>query len=268
MEDTALSGEYGCEHGLSLYLETEEERILFDTGKTGLFLENARKLGIDPDQADLAVLSHGHYDHGGGLTAFLSVNRHAPVYLQSLAEERHYARRKSGAVDDIGIPASLKGHPQLVPFTGDRQLSSNLLLFSSVTGQELLSRSNEVLLAREGESFLPDPFLHEQNLLITERGRRILIAGCAHRGIVNILNRAAELAGGPIDIVIGGFHLSNPRDGGCEPPETVRQIARALLSSGAQCYTCHCTGPEAYDMLKTVMGDRLLPLCAGSVITV
>ena len=75
-----------------------------------------------------------------------------------------------------------------------------------------------------------DSFLHEQNLLITEGGKRILVTGCAHRGIANILERAVEMAGGPMDAVVGGFHLSNIAAGSCEPEETIDGIAAYLLA--------------------------------------
>ena len=82
MENTAVSEEFVCSHGLSLYIETRGHRILFDMGQDGRFLENAKKLGIDIAGVDLAILSHGHYDHGGGLRAFLETNSQALIHIQ------------------------------------------------------------------------------------------------------------------------------------------------------------------------------------------
>ena len=84
-ENTSVSEKFGAEHGLSLYIETEKYNILFDMGQTELFSENAEKLGIDLSMADIAVLSHGHYDHGGGLKKFLSINDKATVYINRYA---------------------------------------------------------------------------------------------------------------------------------------------------------------------------------------
>ena len=77
------------EHGLSLYIETGNKKILFDMGQTDAFAQNAEKLGISLEEVDFAVLSHGHYDHGGGLSRFLEINRHAPVFVQKDASDLH-----------------------------------------------------------------------------------------------------------------------------------------------------------------------------------
>ena len=91
----------GCEHGLSLYIETKEKKILFDTGASDLFLENAQKLGVDINDIDYAVLSHGHYDHGGGLKRFLEVNSTAEVIMKREAFEKYYTLRPNG-IREIG----------------------------------------------------------------------------------------------------------------------------------------------------------------------
>lgn len=266
-EDRALSPAFGCEHGLSLYVEAAGRRLLFDMGKTDLFLRNAERLGVDVSQAELAVLSHGHYDHGGGLDAFLAVNPTAPVFVHEAALERHYARRPDGRIDDIGVPPLPHGTERLRPSAGEQTIAEGLLLFSSVDGRRLLSGSNDVLLIREeGTGYHPDPFRHEQNLLIEEDGKRVLLAGCAHRGILNILERAEALAGGELDAVVGGFHLSNPRDGGCEPETLLAALAGELASRRTVYYTCHCTGEAAFSRLKARLGTQLRDLRAGSVL--
>ena len=88
-ENTSSSEKLGSEHGLSLYIETETHKILFDTGASGLFAENAEKMGVDLTRIDLAVISHGHYDHGGGLKTFLGINNRAKIYLHQMALEPH-----------------------------------------------------------------------------------------------------------------------------------------------------------------------------------
>ena len=81
IENLPLSDEIQAEHGLSLYIEAEGKKILFDMGQTNLFAENAAKLGVDLTKVDLAILSHGHYDHGGGMQRFFEINKQAPVYI-------------------------------------------------------------------------------------------------------------------------------------------------------------------------------------------
>lgn len=114
-ENTSCKPEIGCEHGLSLLIETEKYRILFDMGQTDLFAQNAEALGIDLTTVDLAVLSHGHYDHGGGLEKFLSLNQTAKVYLNEHAFEPHY----NGTEKYIGLDQALKSSDRLV-FTGEQ----------------------------------------------------------------------------------------------------------------------------------------------------
>jgi len=90
VENTSCDPDLGAEHGLSLYIETRRQKILFDMGQTDLFVSNAERLGINLSEVDLAVLSHGHYDHGGGLRRFLEINKRATVYLSRYAFEAHY----------------------------------------------------------------------------------------------------------------------------------------------------------------------------------
>ena len=96
MEDTACAPDFVCEHGLSFYIEANGQKLLFDMGQTDLFLKNAAALGADLSAVDTAFVSHGHYDHGGGLAAFLKVNDHAPVYVHEKAFEPHFSHKPEG----------------------------------------------------------------------------------------------------------------------------------------------------------------------------
>lgn len=113
-ENTVASKEFGCEHGLSLYVETDRLHLLFDTGASGVFAENAEKLGVDLSAVDIAVLSHGHYDHGGGLQTFLKKNERAKVYVQRRAFDPHYADRPDGNKAYIGLDMALLPNERFV----------------------------------------------------------------------------------------------------------------------------------------------------------
>jgi 7,8-dihydropterin-6-yl-methyl-4-(beta-D-ribofuranosyl)aminobenzene 5'-phosphate synthase len=267
MENTVLEGfsaELCREHGLSLLIESEHGCILFDTGKSGRFAENAQKMGVDLEKVDTMILSHGHYDHGGGIPAFLERNHRAVVCIQEKAFEGHYARRGNGTTDDIGISGAFRDHPQVKLLSGDEWIGKTMLLFSSVKGNRLLSGSNRSLLMQGKAGLVRDAFAHEQNLLLLDEGKKILFSGCAHRGIVNIMDRAMELAGGPLDAVLGGFHLSNPGEGGTEPEELVNAVADYLGSFPTRYYTCHCTGLPAFRMLNERLGDQISYIASGS----
>ena len=149
MDDVSAGEGWEKEHGLSLYLETKRHRILFDTGKSGLFLKNAERAGIDISAVDTAVLSHGHYDHGGGLADFLERSRTAPVYIQEGALEPHYSRRAGGRIEEIGVDPALKKNPRLVTVRGALKIDEELTVFGRVPGEELLSEANRLLLERE-----------------------------------------------------------------------------------------------------------------------
>ena len=251
IENTAISPELTAEHGLSLYIETKSHHILFDMGQTDAFAENAAKLGIDLGKVDIAVLSHGHYDHGGGLKTFLSMNDYAKVYLSRHAFGAYY----NGTEKYIGLAEGLKAEAR-IHLTGDEmRLDDGLTLYSRNTSAPVEPLNPYGLTKKTGEDFLPDDFLHEQYLLIEEEGRRVLISGCSHKGIVNIA------AWFEPDVLVGGFHFMKLTD------ETVLKAAAERLCAHPTRYiTGHCTGAEQYALLKQYMGDRLDALSTGKVI--
>ena len=266
-ENTVCRPDLGSEHGLSLYIEACGHKILFDMGQSDLFVRNAETLGVDLAQVDLAILSHGHFDHGRGLPEFLKINQTAKIFIHKLAGEGHYSARPENRVADIGIAPEWLNDPRVVLTEGTVELFPGAVLFADVTGSELRSPANDTLLIQAGESYVCDPFLHEQSLILTENGHRLLVGGCAHRGIVNILDRALELAGAPMEVVIGGFHMSVPSTGKSIPEELVRAVAARLLEQpGTVYYTCHCTGSEAYATLRDAMGERVQYLAGGGIV--
>lgn len=260
VENTACRAPFQAVHGLSLLLETAGRKILSDVGPGDQFAENARLLGVDLDSVDLCVISHGHDDHGGGLPRFLAENHHAPVYLSRLAFEPHYAAR-----EEIGLDRSLAGHPQVHLAGPLLEVDKQVTLFSQVPGDELVPAANQGLLDSQG----PDGFAHEQDLLIREGERLYLLGGCAHRGIVNILERARQIAGRYPDVVVSGLHLAASGTGKCMADAAyLDALAARLLDTGAKFYTCHCTGPEALTQLKARMGSRLEALSTGMVLDI
>ncbi len=182
-ENTTADAAIGCEHGLSLYIETGGKRLLFDMGQTALFAENAQKLCVDLARIDFAVLSHGHYDHGGGLQTFLTCNKTAPVFLSRYAFEPHY----NGTEKYIGLDTALQSSERLV-FTGEtHRIADGLTLLSCNERTRPFDFGSANLHVMQNGVLMPEDFRHEQYLLIEENGRRILISGCSHKGILNIM---------------------------------------------------------------------------------
>lgn len=252
MENTTCRDDLACEHGLSLYIEADGLRILFDAGQSAAFADNAEKLGVDLAQVDLCVLSHGHYDHGGGLQRFLEVNDHAPVYVNRHAFGDFF----NAEGKFIGLDSALLGEDRIV-FAGDnRQLSEAVSLHSCPGFPEPCpSYSGGLTVLKKGEH-VQDDFKHEQYLLIREGEKRILVSGCSHRGVMNIKTWFAP------DVFIGGFHfmkLDPERD-----RIKLRAAASALMQKETLYFTGHCTGDAQYAMLKDVMGERLHRLSTGS----
>lgn len=267
VENTSCKEGIQAEHGLSLFIEAKEKTILFDTGGSPMFARNAEKLQVDLAKVDLAVLSHGHYDHSRGIDTFMKLNRVAPLYLRKAAFGPFYSERESGEYGFIGIDESLITNNRVI-FTGTQTpLGEGISLFSNVKGERFFPTGNKSLLEKTGDGYIQDDFAHEQNLAIEEDGVNLLVSGCSHRGIVNIVDHYKLLFGHFPTHVIGGFHLYNHRTGKPESKETLHQIAEALLASGATYYTCHCTGEENFRVLHTYMGEMVEYLAGGSTLS-
>lgn len=254
-ENTAISPEFRAVHGLSLYLETKALKILFDVGPGDEFLYNSEKLGLDLSKVDACVISHGHNDHGGGLETFLGCNHTAPVYLSEAAFENCFAGSKY-----IGLNKALKGHPQVKLVSPHFSPAEGITILGQIPGDTMLPKANANLLSDKG----PDPFLHEQVMLVKEDDFLLLLGGCAHRGILNIMEYAKTVWGRYPDAVVSGFHLAAGGSGKCmADDEYLEELSRRLLSTGAMFYSCHCTGPEALTKLQTLMPGRLMALSTG-----
>jgi 7,8-dihydropterin-6-yl-methyl-4-(beta-D-ribofuranosyl)aminobenzene 5'-phosphate synthase len=266
-ENTSISEDFASEHGLSLYIETKKHKVLFDVGASDLFLQNAKTFGINIADIDFLVISHGHYDHGGGLKTFFEENEKAEVIIHQLAFEKYYSTRSNNKIAYIGLDENLKQNRQIV-FTSDyHDIGNGIYVFSNILQSEPLPKSNNTLFKEYKDQIIPDSFEHEQNLVIEEDGKTLLITGCAHNGIVNIVKRFYTLKGRMPDYIIGGFHLSS-RSGGDESSEMTDKIAEYLKDTKAKYYTCHCTGIEPYKRMKSVMSDRIDYLAAGSELTI
>lgn len=250
IENTACSPDLTAEHGLSLFVEAADRRFLFDTGASGAFADNAQRLGVDLGAAEFAVLSHGHYDHGGGLHRFLAINPHAPVYASRFCFDE--CRNASGKY--IGLDPALRQSGRLI-LTGDEStISPGLTLHSCSSRPE---RSDPFgLTRREGNALIPDDFRHEHYLLVEEDGKRILLSGCSHKGIVNLVRWFRP------DILVGGFHFKSlsPSD------SRLRRWGEVLAASGTVFYTGHCTGQEQFEVLKPILGHRLQAISTGTVL--
>ena len=253
MENTTCDAALACEHGLSLYIEADGQRILFDAGQSGAFADNAEKMGIDLSQVDVCILSHGHYDHGGGIKRFLEVNDHAKVYVSRHAFGDYY----NGEEKYIGLDWELLSEERIV-FVGDQAtLGEGLSLHACGNFPQPYFTDAYGMQVKRKNQLEVDDFRHELYLLVREGERRIIVSGCSHRGVMNIKTWFAP------DVFIGGFHLMK-----LDPEKEATRLkftAMELLKKETVYYTGHCTGEAQYDVLKAHMGDRLYRLSAGAI---
>lgn len=257
VENTTERSNLDTEHGLSLYIEANNHKILFDMGQSDLFEKNAYKLGVDISAVDIAVLSHGHYDHGGGIKRFLQINDKASIYISKYAFEPHY----SGTEKYIGLDISINNNERLIKVNDYLKLDDGLEIFSCNQKKCKYITSSFGLNMLFDNKFLPDNFRHEQYLLISENEKKILISGCSHKGILNITEWFKP------DILVGGFHfmkLDPIYDGKLE----LETSANILKSFDTTYYTCHCTGTEQYNYIKGYMKNQLHYISCGQEIIV
>ncbi len=260
------------EHGLSLLVETDSSKLLFDTGASDLLIRNAHKLGIKLEAVDALVLSHGHYDHGGGLVAFLSINKHAKVYMGPGALETHVAKLFGILSRDIGLDKKA-----LVPFL-DRLIQINekteIAAGAFVLPQiEMLSRAPRdmgMFYRKTDAGQLKDDFSHEVLLVIEDIKGITIVTGCAHKGILNIVSTAkAQFPKADVRAIIGGLHMMNPATKRLsETKEIVKSIGTTLRDDARvlKLYAGHCTGEAGYLLLKEAMAEKLEPIMVGKQI--
>lgn len=253
VENSVCDDRFGCEHGLSLSLQSEGRHWLFDMGQGSLFFETAQRLSLSLDTVEAMILSHGHYDHGGGLALALQHIPHCPVYLSAFAFEPHY----NGQEKEIGLAPTLAHAPQLRFVRDAYELSPTVRVVAFPKERQCEPIDTGGLFRREGETFLPEDFRHEIALSFYDKGRHIVVSGCAHCGVLNWVTALRP------DIFIGGFHLSK---WDVETPagrQRLQHLGERLKALPTNYFTGHCTGDPQYAILKEILGERLTRLSTG-----
>ncbi len=224
VDNETLREDLSRDWGFSCHIETQDRRILFDTGSDPLLLVgNMERMGIDPAQVDMVVLSHAHWDHVGGLAGVLGAGSHKPAVV---------------------VPRSFPD-----------------LFFRDMAAMGLSCRSVD-----DSAEIAPGVFstgemgrdIPEQALVVQTGEGLVVVTGCAHPGVVEIVTRVNRLFHGPFHLLIGGFHLMEERDG------EVRRIANHLEDLGVgRIGPCHCTGEDAIGVIGSYFGERYLACGAG-----
>jgi 7,8-dihydropterin-6-yl-methyl-4-(beta-D-ribofuranosyl)aminobenzene 5'-phosphate synthase len=264
VENTAQGMGMLGEHGLAWWIEWDGRRLLFDTGQGAVLVSNAYKLGAAIRQCDAVALSHGHYDHTGGLADVLRNNQPLPVYLHPAALEPKYARPKQGASREIGIPfparRALREHAlEVVATESPTTLWDGLTLTGPVPRTTDFEDTGGPFFLDEACS-KPDPLLDDQSLFFEADGGIVVLLGCAHSGVVNTLRYVRELCGGkPFRAVLGGMHLVAAQLDRVERTiEEFRRLEVEQLAPG------HCTGPAAVAALWNAFPGRCATCHVGA----
>ncbi|MFW6153586.1 MAG: MBL fold metallo-hydrolase [Planctomycetota bacterium] len=255
------------EHGLALWIERGDTHILFDTGQGEVLLHNASQLDIDLATADAIVLSHGHYDHTGGLAGALeTLGRTIPLYAHPAAFEPKYARNPDGTGRAIGIPAAdARAANDLADLRWvDRptEIGGGITLTGPVPRTTDFEDTGGAFFT-DAACTTGDPLTDDQAAFVDTPAGTVALLGCAHAGVINTLRTIRRLTGGrPIHAVLGGMHLLN-----ASPERMDRTIAELDLLDIPRLLPCHCTGPAAVARLRREWPDRCEACPTGTVVT-
>ncbi len=235
-----------AEHGLSLFIESGGSRVVFDTGAGEAFLENARKLGIDPASADHIVLSHGHFDHTGGLMPLLErMNHAASVHVGDQFFLPKFSRGKRLEYvgnDFVRDDILLRGHKVVTHRAEACEILPDVFVLAGLSGDTPPSRR---FVVPRGEEYEADCFTDEIALAVRTAEGLVLIVGCSHPGILAIIASVSRRFSERIHSVIGGTHLIDADD------RRLEETAQALQTlEGTRWYFCHCTGSHALEYLQ------------------
>lgn len=257
------------EFGLSLHVDAGDRRILFDAGASGVFVDNAQKMGVDVGAVDVAVLSHHHFDHGGGLARFFEVNDRAKVFLRACRDQGHTFKALGFPKRFIGIDVGLleRHSDRFVMIDEPVEVFPNVFLLTDLSGRHPRPKGNDHLWVKRDGRLIHDPFEHELEMVIRQPDGLAVFTGCSHSGVLNMVDAAiARFPGEPVKAVFGGFHLiGNPLLKSMAGTRSqVEAIGREMLArSITTVYSGHCTGEKAFAVLKGVMGETLQPFQTG-----
>ena len=244
-----------AEHGLSFFIETAKINVLFDTGQGLAIKRNAKVLNVDLKSVDAVVISHGHYDHTGGLKKVLREQDTIKIYAHPDIFQLKYRKLKTGKMRYIGSSRSLIKNPQL-NWTFNLKpywLSKKIFLTGQIPRKTSFEKVEEEFYIKSGNSWINDKLLDDQALVINTTSGLVLILGCSHSGLINTLRYVKEVTGKKdFYFVIGGTHLRSANQ------EKIEKTIAALGEFNIQkLILTHCTGISAFNKVYHALGEKV-----------
>lgn len=254
-------------HGLCLYIETNEHKILFDLGPNGVAFKNAKVLGIDVSEVDFVVLSHGHNDHDGGLKNFLKLNTKAKIIASRHIFDDH-VKAKGRDFINIGVAEPKKSWRQMQLIESNLVIDESVIVITDVPYVPQVIPDKDLKRYDKGH-FVDEDFRDEIYLIIRENNATTLISGCSHKGIEHIINHIESAYGLNITHVIGGYHFEHYDPLNFKQADYMHHLGKEWSKrKHTTFYSCHCTGKTAFTELKTPLRDKLYRLRTGDSIII
>lgn len=259
-----------AEHGLSVYIETGERKILFDLGASDIYIHNAKQMKIDLEQVDTVVISHGHFDHTGGVPSFCRFNKKAKIFIHEKAFKTAYGM-EDGKLDEA--PCSIRWTKaqhrsiaeRLVLTAGVTWLTEDIVVSGTIPKADGFFPTEPFYIKNADGSLTVDPMEHEQFLAVRVRSGEgkskgvFLFSGCSHNGVISCLSYARALFTGERLLgLLAGMHLY--QSDAATRQEILTQIAEEEID---YILPVHCTGNQAICDLKLMIGERCIPAGAG-----
>jgi len=256
-----------AEHGWAVYIESDQGNFLFDTGQGLGIINNARYLNKDLSTIQGIIISHHHYDHTGGLFTVLEQTGKVNVYSHPDLFKNSYVVDE-GKERNIGIPFRreiLESRGAQFKFnTNFREIAPGLMLSGEIPRLTEYEKGSKKLLLKTSEGYTQDLIFDDQTLVATTEKGLVIILGCSHSGMINIINHIIDKTGqSHIRAIIGGTHL------GPASKETIEKTIQALKQFDIEKIgVSHCTGLETSMRLFQEFGNRFFFCNVGSEIKI
>lgn len=255
------------EHGISLYIEANGKKILFDTGQCEKFIRNAKKLNIDLKELDYVILTHGHYDHSGGFVNLIKqINPDIELFIGQDFFNKKYNLRYNGEYAYVGnrFDQEFLKDNSIVTNYVDKDLThitDDILIITNIDRDEEFENINKAMYISKDGGYEKDMFLDEISLAVKTDKGLIVLVGCSHAGIVNILETTRQRTGMNIHAVVGGTHLIREDD------EKINKVIDYFKENDIKVIgACHCTGLQGTTMLRQQLEENFIENNTGDIL--